>query len=134
MLIHMGFFLVVVMVLNKLLVKPVLKVMDARKDRVDGNLHAAEKAGASAKQMREEYLKEIESAKKDAQTLREKIKKEGEAEEDRIIKAARGKAGDLVAEVREKIAAEFKDAQAGLRRESQAMGKEIAGRILGRQV
>ena len=134
MLIHMAFFLIMVMVLNQLLLKPLLRVMDARKDRVAGNREVAERAGLEAKNMKDKFTLEIDGARKDSVTLRERIRQEGEAEEDKIIKAAREKSGDLVAEVREKIAAEFKEAQAGLRAESSKLGREIAARVLGRAV
>jgi F-type H+-transporting ATPase subunit b len=134
MLIHMGFFLIVVFILNQLLIKPILRVLDARKDRVEGNRHAAEQADAAAKTMRADYTARIEAAKKESLQLKDSARREADAEEDKIIKAARAKAGDLVAEVKEKIAAEFQDAQAGLRAETEAMGRNIAARILGRQV
>jgi len=134
MLIHMGFFLLIVIILNQLLLKPVLRVLDGRKDRVDGNREAAEKAEASAKTMRADYTARMDAARKDSLKLKDSARREAEAEEDKLIKAAREKAGDLVAEVKEKIAAEYQDAQAGLRAETQALGKDIAVRILGRSV
>ena len=134
LIIHLAFFLVMVVIINQLLLKPLLSVMDKRKQSVDGNRKAAAQAGAESEEMQSKYESEIERAKKDAAQEKEKIKKLAEEEEQKVIIAARENAGDLVAQIREKIAAEYKQARDQLQADSEAMGKDIAARILGRSV
>jgi len=134
-LIHLVFFLVMVfLVLNPLLFKPILRVIDERESRVDGNLEAAEKARKSSDQLKGDYEQQMEEARKEAIKEKEKIKKAALQEEEQIVVAAREKAGNLVADMREKIAAEYNQAKGSLQAEAEEMGRQIAGKILGRPV
>lgn len=134
MLIHLVFFLIMMAVLNELLLKPLLKVMDEREKRVEGNQAAAEEAESKGREMKKNYQERIELARKESVSERDRIRKAADEEENKIIVAARGKAGDLIAEIREKISGEYQQASAVLESEAEAMGREIAARILGRQV
>lgn len=134
-LIHLVIFLVMVFgVLNPLLFKPMLRVMDERKARVGGNQEAAEDARAKAEELIGTYSEQIKEARQEALREKEGIRKTGENEEDSIIKTAREKSGNMIAELQQKIAAEYQEARQILVSESEAMGKEVAARILGRRV
>lgn len=134
-LIHLVIFLVMVFgVLNPLLFKPMLRVMDERKARVGGNQEAAEDARAQAEELIGTYSEQIKEARQEALREKEGIRKTGENEEDAIIKTAREKSGNMIAELQQKIAAEYQGARQILVSESEAMGKEVAARILGRRV
>lgn len=133
-LIHLVFFLAMLVILNELLFKPLLRVMDEREKRVEGNRQIALKAGSESDHLKKDYTSQLDAAKKDSVKERDEIRKLAEAEEDKIIKAAREKAGDMIGTLRESIAAEFDQAQATLRADSETLGKEIAKRILGRAV
>ena len=132
--IHLVFFLIMLVVLNKLLFQPFLAVMDKRKEAAVGNAEEADEAEAKALTMKRDYEDKIAEARKSAAKEKEAIRKAGEAENEKLVKDARIKGGEVVADMQEKIASEFKDAQAALRSESESMGKEIASRILGRAV
>ncbi len=135
LIIHMVFFLIVVFaILNPLLFKPLLRVMDERTNRVDDNLKAADEAGNKYESLRQDYEHKLEQASSDAASEREKIKKSAEEEEDRMIKEAREKAGDMVADVREKISKQYGEAREKLMADSEAAGNDIAERILGRSL
>ncbi len=129
---HLILFLLMVVILNQLLFKPMLRIFDLRKGSVDDNQHAAAHARTKADELGRDFASQMEAAKKDALLERDQVKKAAQDEEDKIIKAAREKAGDVVAGIREKIAAEYQSASQSLTAEAQAMGKEIAVRILGR--
>lgn len=134
MLIHMVFFLIVVVLINELLLKPMLAVMDKRKQSVEGNQQAAREADAEAREMKSKFSEQIGLARKEAAQEREKVRKTAAEEEAKIIKESREKAGNMLADLREKIAAEYRQAQESLKADSEAMGKDIAARILGRSV
>ena len=134
MLSHLVLFLAMLVILNQLMFKPMLRVFDQRKDGVEKNRGEAERSRARADQLSREFAEHMEEAQKEALLELEKVKKAAQDEEDRIIKSARETAGDMVAEIREKIAAQYQSASQSLHADSQAMGREIAGRILGRAV
>jgi len=132
--IHLVFFLIMLVVLNKLLFQPMLKVMDARKDRVDGNRQAADQAVAEARVMVDDYDAKIAEARKEAVKEKDSVRRTAEEEKEKIVKTARGKAGEMIGVLKEQIAAEYNEAQQSLRDQSEATGKDIAERILGRSV
>lgn len=132
---HLVLFLIMVyVIINPLLLKPILKVMEEREARIDGNLREAKEAAAAGEELMAEYKHKLEAARKDALQEKDEVKKTAEEEEKKIIVAAREKAGDLMAEIREKISAEYEVARKTLVADTEAMGKDIASRILGRQV
>ncbi len=132
--IHMVFFLIMVWVLHQFLFKPILQTIDARKDTVDGNQGSAKDMDSRADELARQYNEKMEESRKEAVLEKEKLKRAGETEEDRIIKESREKVGDMIADLRERIAADFQQAKQGLQADADAMGKDIAGRVLGRDV
>ncbi len=133
--IHLAFFLVMVyLVLNPLLFQPILRVMEERDKKVAGNLEAAREAEAAGHEAKDRFDREINEAKKTAVVEKDQARKVAEEEEARVVKAARERAGDMVAEIREKISAEYDQAKKTLQDETEAIGKDIAAKILGREV
>jgi len=133
--IHMVLFLVMVYaVLNPLLLQPLLRIMGEREIKIEGNIKDAEELSQEASELETKYSEKIEQAKKDALREKDELRKVGEEEEQKIIKDARGKAGDVVADIREKIAAQYAEAKKTLEAETEAMGKDVASKILGRQI
>lgn len=133
-LIHLVMFLAMVGILNALLFKPLLRVMDERESRVSGNRSAAEHATHDLEAMKNSYLEKLEQVRKQASAEKDALKKIAEAEEEKIVRAAREQAGNLVSSLRERIAAEYQGARDQLATQSQDMGRQIAARILGRSI
>ena len=55
-------------------------------------------------------------------------------DQDNIVVSNRTEANEMIAELREKIAAEFKAAEQRVQADSQLMGKTIAEKILGASI
>lgn len=132
--IHLVWFMFIIFLLNHLLFKPMLAVMDKRTEKIDGNAKAAKEARDKVDAIISDFEIKLAEARREANQEREVLRKAAAEEEDKIIKSAREYAGNMVAEIREKISAEYDAAQTALRSDSEAMGKEIAGKILGREV
>jgi F-type H+-transporting ATPase subunit b len=134
LIIHLIFFLIMLAVLNQLLIQPILKVMDEREGRVSRNRDAARKADHGADELIAKYDEQLQLTRKQAREEGASIRKAADAEVAKIIVASRNQAGDVVADIREKIAADYNAAQTNLRVSSEALGKSIASRLLGRQL
>lgn len=132
--IHLVLFLIMVVLLNRLLFQPLFAVMDQRKSRVNDNRKRAEELSAVNEELVREYRSRLEQAKKEAAQEKETLRRVAAAEEDQIIKAAREQAGNMVADLRERIAGEYREAEGRLRKEAENMGREIAAKMLGRPV
>lgn len=132
--IHLIFFLIMLVVLNQLLIQPILKVMDEREGRITRNQDAAHKAAHGADELIAKYDAQVQATRREAKAEGEKMRKAADAEVEKLIVAARTQSGDLVAEIREKIAADYKAAQTDLRASAQSLGQSIAARLLGRSI
>ena len=72
-------FLILVFILAKFAYKPLMKIMDDRKNKIAGDLAAA----------RQEAQAIIDNARKTAQTAHDKILADTKAEQDQIVKTAK---------------------------------------------
>ncbi|MCP6324571.1 hypothetical protein NL453_29520, partial [Klebsiella pneumoniae] len=72
-------------IVHKYVVPAFEKIYQDRKEAIEGGLAKAEKAQAEAAAAREEYNQQLESARLEAQKIREEARTEGES----IIAAAR---------------------------------------------
>ena len=96
-------FLVLVVILNKFLYKPITNILDERKKEVMRNLDSAEAAKKEAEKAKEEYLKQLENARKEANEIISKATKLGEETKNEIISEARNEAAKISAKAQEEI-------------------------------
>ena len=130
--IQTGLFLLLVYILNVLVYRPVIKVMDERGKRVSG---MEADAAAADKQIEEKlagYRAELDKAKHKGATERAALKKEGLDKEAELLADAHSEAQKTVTAAREKITAEMDAALASLKGMADDMGKDIAAKVMGR--
>ncbi len=132
--VQMVIFLVMMVVMNRLLFQPILKIIDERKDRIDGDEKRAQKMNAEVDTQIQQYEAQIREAKLSLKD--EKGQKRGEArdEAEQILRATNEKTGDMIGELKEKIAGEYKIAKERLTKDAESLSRGIAGRVLGRSV
>ncbi len=125
-------FLAIIYPTNRFVLKPLLKVLRDRVAAVEGTAaHASELRDQGAAQ-RAELEQRLASAHAAAQAERVTIVGEGEAEEKRLIDAARSEGFASVQEVREAVAGELVSARATLEVEARSLAEEAASKLLGR--
>lgn len=91
--------MILVFILAKFAYKPLMKIMDDRKNKIAGDLAAAETAKTDAESIKAEYAAKlaaarqaqaiIDNARKTAQTAHDKILADTKAEQDQIVKTAK---------------------------------------------
>ena len=107
-------FFVLLFVLKKLLLDPILKVMDARKATVEEGLEA----GRQAKIARDENDEALQQAKKDAAQQASVLVQEAKSADEKARQAA-------VAEAKQSAAQSMKDTREQLHAEEQAVSAEL---------
>ena len=107
-------FFVLLFVLKKLLLDPILKVMDARKATVEEGLEA----GRQAKIARDENDEALQQAKKDAAQQASALVQEAKNADEKARQAA-------VAEAKQSAAQSMKDRREQLKAEEQAVSAEL---------
>lgn len=108
-------FLVLVFVLAKFAYKPVVKIMDERKNKIASDLEAAEKAKTDAEAVKAEYDAKLAEAKQEAQAIIDAARKTAQAAHDKIMADTKAEQDQVVATAKEAIAMEKKKAMDDIR-------------------
>ncbi|MCD6570656.1 MAG: F0F1 ATP synthase subunit B [Deltaproteobacteria bacterium] len=132
-LVQMVNFLVLMFVLNKILYKPILKILDERDDKIIGGQQRIKKLEEENQQMLQEYTDKIYTGRVEALEAKNSARKAAEAQANEIIVEARKKAEEMIAQVRLEMAQEVEKAKKDIETELGSMATSIAGRVLGRE-
>ena len=116
------------------LLKPVMKIMADRDDKVAGDLSAAEGARGSVDTVLADYHTSISAARSEANRLVEDARAQGEARRRELIAEAEAEAASIRAAAAEEVAAAKAEALDGLRGDVATIATEAAGVVVGRQL
>jgi len=129
---QIGNFLALIWILNKLMFRPFLELVERRKEETDGARKKAEDIMDRAESVKGSYDEGISAANSEAGALSEVQRKAGREESERILDEARADSAGVLASSRQ-------DLQAGLtevRKQIAGLSVELAGemtrKILGR--
>ena len=103
-------FILLVILLRLVAYKPILAVLEARRQRVVDHLAKADADRAEAERLREETERHLVEAKQEAQAILDRAQRAAAAEEAEILNHAREEAARLLAVAREEIAGERRQA------------------------
>ncbi|MGI6145095.1 MAG: F0F1 ATP synthase subunit B [Peptococcia bacterium] len=127
-------FLILLAILNKFLYKPLLTTMDNRMEQIKKDLYSAELAKKEAREIREEYTKQMEQAKAEAQQIIEKATKIGEETRENLINEAREETTKMTEKAREMIRLEKEEALNQLRDEVSTLVVMAAGKVIEKTI
>jgi F-type H+-transporting ATPase subunit b len=131
---QLAILLVLMVALSKIVFKPFLRVLQARRDWVEGAEKKARELQQRAEELREQYRDSISAAQAQGATIRDEIRKEGLARETEILKKAMEEANRFLEGMKAKIQEEGQTARAGLRLHAQNLSREMAEKMLGRSI
>jgi F-type H+-transporting ATPase subunit b len=127
-------FLLLIYILNVLLYKPILKILDERKKRLQGSEDEIKTLHQTIEQKTAEYEEKIRQAKLEAMSQRNDIQKEGAEEGKKIIDGAKEDIAKMMEDFKVKMAGEMNEARLVLNTQSRAISLEIAEKVLGRSI
>ncbi|HNR52841.1 MAG TPA: ATP synthase F0 subunit B, partial [Deltaproteobacteria bacterium] len=127
-------FLLLMFILNKILYKPILKVLDERDARIVGGQEKAKKLLEESQSILKSYNDKLYSAKIDAMTVKNTSRKQAVDQANMIIEDARRNAETIVLNVQKEMAEEIERVKKELEPELGVMAGTIAQQILGRKV
>jgi F-type H+-transporting ATPase subunit b len=127
-------FLVLMFILNKILYKPILKVLDERDERIVGGREKAKELISESDTILSSYNGKLQVAKIEALGTKNTARKEASDEANVIIAEARGKAEGIISQVQQDMAREIERVKKELEPEVSIMAATIAQQILGRKV
>jgi len=123
-------FLVLVWLLHRVLYKPVLAVIEKRRELTDRTLEDARKAESAAEAERSEYEATKAGLEAERKAMLEQAHATVEADRERMLADARAEAKKLVDEGRATVAADRAAALAEMRGEVAGLGTDVARTLL----
>jgi F-type H+-transporting ATPase subunit b len=126
------FFILLIWPANRLLWRPLLRVLDERRERIAGARALAEKVGAEAQDALASYESAVEHARRGADAERARVLAKARTEQAQVTATARSAAETEMATARAAVAAALERARGDLRSAAQELGREVAARVLGR--
>ena len=96
-------FLFLVFVLAKFAYKPLMKMMEERKNKIAGDLANAEKAKEDAEGIKAEYAAKLAAARQEAQEIVENARRTAQAAHDKIMAETKAEQEQAIASAKDAI-------------------------------
>jgi len=127
-------FAVLLFILNKILYKPLQKIIAQRRETIQSSQLRAKNLQVEIDNKMQRYQQQLQDAKSAANDERNKLKKSGIEQESALLAEAHHKAADRLLQIKEKVNREAGDASRKLKDEVDSLAGQIASKILGRDV
>ena len=127
-------FLVLMLVLNIFLYKPIRKALAERHGRIAEAKARAEGVDQDVQGKMAEYEARLKAMKSGAADERGALIKEAQAEETMILEAARKEASETLSAIKARVAKESADARVLLQEQAKALSVDICEKVLGRSL
>ena len=126
--------IVLTLVLNQFLFKPLRSIIDERQRRTDEARGELDEARAVQERRLDEIEQRLKEARREAYEIRDASSRAGRAHRDAMMTEARQQAHEVVDQARAEIAGDVEVARKDLEAEAERLSQMIADRVLGRPV
>ncbi len=123
-------FLLLVFLLHRLLYRPVLNMLDQRKERIREGQEAAQQARTEAEQLRAEYERQLEESRAHARKIIEDATAAAERLREESVANAQQEAQRILERGQEELRAEVAHARRELRQEVATLSVAVAGKLI----
>lgn len=131
---QLAIFLVVMVALNHLVFKPVLRILALRKTKTKGEREKLEALQQKTEKLVQEYEAKIQEAKQEGFKMKEAIRKEGEVQAQKIIHEAKKSSLDELGNIRKEIGEATQNSSKKLEEEAKVFSQSLAEKVLGRKL
>ncbi len=134
LLIQLANFIVLFIVLNAILFKPIRQVMQERELGISSAFGDAKTAQERMQNLLGEYNASLAEAKQKAMTAYNSLYQQGLDAQRDMVAAERTKAGDMLDKARAEIVTASSAARGDLKKEAERLSQDITAKLLGRAV
>ncbi|MFA5700746.1 MAG: ATP synthase F0 subunit B [Desulfuromonas sp.] len=127
-------FLVLMVILNVLLYRPLRSVMAQRQEGIEAKHQKARDLEVSINEKMERYEKSLYEAKVEAGQAADSVRKDAAKREATILGSARMEASGHLDLIKAQVAKQADAARSNLKNETQELAAAIAGKVLGRKI
>jgi F-type H+-transporting ATPase subunit b len=124
-------FAIIMILLNWLMYKPIMGMLEKRKKKIEEGLELTEKTRLEWEKMDGKKAKLMEEARLDAMKLIDEAKKQAKSEEHDILEETRKKSDDMIDKTKMEIAELKLSMEKQVRQEAVVLAVEMTKRILG---
>ena len=132
--IQMANFLLLIFILNFLLYKPVLKIIEKRNKKIEKSNEEVMSLNETVERNIAEYEEKIRQAKADAAAQRDEIKEEGTEQGKMITGKVRDEISKKIRAFKADVEKEVDEARGALRDQTRTIAGEISEKVLGRGI
>ena len=127
-------FIILLLLLNKLLYKPLARIITQRREKIEGSYARAKELEAGIDEKMQLYQQQLSDAKALANEERNQLKKAANEVEATLLSEAHRKATTRLQTIKAQVADEAEDARKTLQGEAKSLAGQIATKILGREL
>ena len=131
---YVGVFLVLFIVLDRFVFKPVMALEDAREAAIDGAAKDAKDLEKEAKAKYASFQEEMDRVRVSAGAKRDELRAEGQKLERQLTDKVRGETDGMVKAAEERMATEADAIRREMSAQAPALARQIAAKLLGREV
>lgn len=124
-------FLALIILLNYILFKPLLRLLNEREDHIKGPLDSAKTMDQEKESLSHQIETKLSEARNKAKTIFEKLSKEGLTVQKEFVDIAKKDTEEINRKAKEDLEAEVKKARKSLRREVETFSKMIVKKMAG---
>jgi len=132
--VQLGMFFVAFLLLHALVFKPMVALLDAREQAIDGAKDEAKHLEQEVKDKQATFEGELRKVRGSAGEERERLRAEGLELERKLLESVRSETATLVREAGERLQTEAKRVRAELSQNQAELAREIASKVIGREV
>jgi F-type H+-transporting ATPase subunit b len=127
------FVLLLAVILDRLLFKPLMRVVEQREAAIRSARELAEKSAGAVREAMAAFDEQTAAARAEIYRQMEEMKRSAVSRREELLAETRREAEAALAAARAQLAAETEDARRRLAADAEALGHGAAERILGRQ-
>lgn len=127
-------FLILLFILGKFAYKPLMKVLDERREHVANDLEAAEKTRVEAEALKAQYSKQLADAREEANAILDKANKAGQKVHDDYMAQAQAEKDQMMTAAKQTIADEKDQALTDVRAQVITLATEIASKVVDQKL
>ena len=125
-------FIVLMVVLNAILYRPLRNMLKQRKETIDGSHARASELESQIDEKMTRYEEKLQEAKLQGNQEKNQLRQAAATEEAKILGVARDEASERLQVVKDQVAGEAEAASKKLKGEAETLATDIATKILGR--
>jgi len=127
-------FLGLSVILNKVLFRPYLNLLEERERKTTGAQHDSTDLEREGARLRAQYEEKIAQAQAAGYATKEVIVQEARQQREKLLTQARDEATSMLAAVRQEVETQLQKEQQLIAAEVKTVAREMASKILGRNV